>query len=739
MSDYQQFLESKRIVSHSAGLNVPVEHLHHSLFPFQRDLVYWSLRKGRAALFADAGLGKTRMQLEWARHIPGQVLILAPLAVTHQTVAEGAAMGIEVTYAREQAEVTGQITVTNYERLGKFDPAQFVGVVLDESSILKAFEGKTRTALINGFADTPYRLCCTATPAPNDIAEFANHAEFLGVMTRVEMLATFFIHDDNGWRLRGHAHDAFYRWMASWGMFIQKPSDLGYDNTGYELPGLTITPVIVDTDWKPADQLFAVGLKGIGERSAVRQATISDRVSRAAELVAEAPDEQWLIWCGLNDEGRALKAAIPDAVLIEGSDSIDDKAAALLGFARGEIRILITKPSIAGYGMNFQSAARMIFVGLGDSYEDYYQSIRRCYRFGQPREVQVWVVLTSPEQAIFENVLRKESEAQRTAREMLQHLEVFEQEEIQGTEHQSDAYRTLEAHGQHWRLLLGDSCERLQDLTSDSIDFSVFSPPFATLYTYSNSERDLGNSRSYDEFFEQFSYISAQLLRVLKPGRNIAVHVQQLALLKERDGVIGLRDFRGDMIAHFLAAGFIYHGEIVVDKDPQAQAIRTKAKSLMFTQLHKDASWMRPALADFLLIFRKPGNNAVPVIPDLTNDEWIEWARPIWYNIRESDTLNVAAARDPEDERHICPLQLETIERCIRLWTNRGETVLSPFAGIGSEVYQAVLLGRRALGIELKESYWRQAIRNCEDAERRSSTQTLFDFAGIDLNEKAGR
>ncbi len=283
-----------------------------------------------------------------------------------------------------------------------------------------------------------------------------------------------------------------------------------------------------------------------------------------------------------------------------------------------------------------------------------------------------------------------------------------------------------QAHGDGWSLFNGDSAEVLPGLPDQSIDLAVFSPPFSLLYTYSATDRDLGNSATDDQFWQHFGFISSELVRVMKPGRNVCVHVAQIPSQKARDGVIGLKDFRGDTIRHFQAAGFTYHGEVCIDKDPQAQAIRTKSKGLLFTQMHKDSVWSRPALADYILIFRAPGENAVPVKPDITNNEWIEWARPIWYGIRETDTLNVAEGREAEDERHICPLQLGTIDRCVRLWSNKGETVLSPFAGIGSEGFVSVKLGRRFVGVELKPAYWRAGVRNLRRAENESKPLDMF-------------
>lgn len=438
--DYQSFLAGKRLIVPATGVEIPEGELHSALFGFQRSLVHWALCKGRAALFADTGLGKTLMQLAWAQHAAERVLILAPLAVAQQTVAEGARWGIPVTYARDEAQAAATgITITNYEMLSHFRPERYGAVVLDESSILKSFEGKVRTALIQAFAQTPRRLCCTATPAPNDIAELANHAEFLGVLSRVEMLAHFFVHDDNGWRLKKHARQGFYRWLASWAMSLKRPSDLGYSDAGYDLPPLDIQAHLIPTEYRPKDQLFATTLHGITDRVAVRRDTLEDRVARAATLIASEPTQQWLAWVGLNEEGRSLAALVPGAVLVEGADSPESKAEALRAFAAGEVRVLVTKAAIAGFGMNFQRCARMVFVGLSDSYEQYYQAIRRCWRFGQTQSVHAHIVLTEPEETIHQNVLRKEREAQTTANALVQHVAEFERAEI-GQAAQADAY-----------------------------------------------------------------------------------------------------------------------------------------------------------------------------------------------------------------------------------------------------------------------------------------------------------
>ncbi len=742
--DYESFLLSKQISARPTGFDVQDEAINPKLFPFQRAVVRWAVHRGSAAVFATTGLGKTAIQLCYADMMlkatgTARALILAPLNVARQTVREGHKFGYDVHYIRHGSEAVGGINITNYEMADYFDASEFSILICDESSLLKALDGKTRKKLTEQFAGTLYKLCCTATPAPNDITEIANHAEFLGVMTRAHMLARFFVHDGDhstSWRLKGHARTDFYRWMASWAMSLNWPSDLGFEDDGFILPPLEIKPLWVNSDYHPDGQLIFTGLHGIQDRIAVRRETLSARVEAAAKLVNETPG-QWLVWCGLNEESSALARAIPDAAEVVGSDEPDAKASAIEDFQEGRTRVLVTKGKIAGFGLNLQTCHQMAFVGLSDSYELYFQCIRRCYRFGQTEPVTAHIVLSTIEEGIYQNVTRKESEAMAMSKQLVAAVSDFERAEIGAVKPKTFEYRTEDVSGENWRLMLGDSCDRLKELESESVGLSVFSPPFQGLYVYSPTPRDVGNSNTPEEFASHFGFIADELLRVTKPGRNCCVHVAQVPAMLVRDGYIGLKDFRGDVIRLFQERGWVYHGEVCIDKDPQAQAIRTKSKSLLFVQVHKDASWSRPALADYILIFRKPGDNAEPVLPDITNNEWIEWARPIWYGIRESDTLQYTTAREADDERHIAPLQLGTIERCIRLWSNKGDTVLDPFCGIGSSGYEAIRLGRRYLGIELKPSYYRVAVRNLQEAEAQTHALTLFDITSEPVNTDA--
>lgn len=720
MTAYADFLASKLPRPVTSGVEPgPV---HPSLFGFQEAIVRWAVRRGRAAVFADTGLGKTRVQVEWLRQTTarrgGPGLILAPLAVAEQTIAEAATLGVELRFADAQPPESDEgLWVTNYEKLHRFDPQRWLAVVLDESSILKAITGKTRERLVQDWTVVPYRLACTATPAPNDLEELANHAEFLGVMTRRDMLASYFVHDDDGWRLKGHARDAFFRWMATWAVYLRRPSDLGFGDEDFRLPELRIHDHQVPVEWQPDTELFPALMPGVQGRRVARRQSLDGRVARAVEIVSSRPG-QWLVWCGLNAEQDAVAAALGgECVSIAGATPEADRLERERAWRRGEVRVLVTKPSIFGWGLNWQHCHQMVFLGLSDSFEEYYQAIRRCWRFGQACPVDVEIVVSEVEGKVAENVWRKEHEHEQTAAEVIACMADAERAEVAGAAAlEVESEPRADAVDGSWHLRLGDACERLPELETASVGLSVHSPPFAQLYTYSASIRDLGNCRTYEEFFAHYRFAVRELLRVTMPGRRACVHVQQIAMTKVMQGIIAWRDFRAEVVRLYSEEGWIYHGEIVIDKDPQAQAIRTKSKTLLFVQLHKDSSWSIPAMADYILLFRAPGENPVPIVPDVTNEEWIRWARPVWYGIRETDTLQAAAARAERDEKHIAPLQLDTVRRCVRLWSNAGEVVLDPMAGIGTVPYVAIKEGRRGFGIELKPEYYAQACRNLRGA-----------------------
>jgi hypothetical protein len=442
-TDYHSFLSEKLAFGSFDG--IPIESLPDWLFPHQQDLVRWALRRGRGAIFADTGLGKTRMQLAWAdaivNHTGGSILILAPLAVAEQTVEEGASVGVTVTHCRTGDDVRDGINITNYERLHRFDPSQFVGVVLDESSIIKHETSKTLQMLLDAFARTPYRLCATATPAPNDWTELGTHAEFLGVRSHTEMLCEFFVHDGGEtqtWRLKKHARREFWRWVSSWGALIRSPADLGHDDSAYRLPPVTVHQHTVES---PVlfGQLFAMEAQTLSERRTARRESIAQRVAACAEIV-NATDETWLVWCELNAEGDALRQAIPGSVEVRGSDSVEDKERRLLDFAHGKTRVLISKPSICGFGLNLQVCHNMAFVGVTDSWESYYQAVRRCWRFGQTKPVDVHIFCAESEGAVVANLARKETAAKAMQQELARETIDAVRESVLGSVRETNAY-----------------------------------------------------------------------------------------------------------------------------------------------------------------------------------------------------------------------------------------------------------------------------------------------------------
>ena len=441
MMNYGDFLSSKAIRAIPTGISVLPENLNPMLYDFQRDMVRWALKKGRACLFCDCGLGKTPMQLAWADQVPGRVLILAPLAVAQQTCREGQKFGIDVTYARHS--VDERITITNYEMLEHFNPADYTGIILDESSILKSYDGKFRNQIIDSFKSTPFKLACTATPAPNDHMELGNHAEFMGVLSRTAMMSTFFVHDGGDtsqWRLKGHAAKDFWQWVCSWAVMIRKPSDLGYDDGAFVLPPLEMHQHIVEALSTPEGALFALEATTLQERQQARKGTTQERCQAVADLVTQSPDEAWLIWTNLNIESETVTAMIPGAVQITGSDTNEQKESRMLGFSGGSFLKMVTKPSIAGYGMNWQHCRNVVFLGLSDSYEQFYQAVRRSYRFGQKNTVNCHIVTSDIEGAVVANIQRKEADAARMAMEMVSHMHSMNEADIRGSVRTDDAY-----------------------------------------------------------------------------------------------------------------------------------------------------------------------------------------------------------------------------------------------------------------------------------------------------------
>lgn len=730
--DYEAFVKAKRRIEVATG-HAPGD-LNEHLFDFQHAIVSWAVRRGRAAIFADTGLGKTLMQLSWADEVAtytgGIVLVLAPLAVSEQTIEQGATFGIEVKRIPAGESPSGAgVWITNYERINAIDFKTLSGIVLDESSILKSHDGKTRTAIIDACQAIPYRLSCTATPSPNDFEELGNQCEFLGVMTRTEMLATYFINDagDTGtWVLKGWGQSRFWEWMGTWAVVLRSPADIGFDGSRYDLPALTYHEHVVETE-AIGDELFSRPAMTMLERRKAQRDSIEARCKALADVVNAEPDEPWLIWCHLNDEADLIQSLIEGSVNVQGSDSPESKVKNLLGFAHGSIRVLASKPKIAGYGMNWQHCARMAFVGLDDSFEKFYQAVRRCYRFGQKREVQVHIFTAENEGQILTNIKRKEQLHHEMSANMIEHMKDIMNKELAGQENIVDEYQEATHEGDGFTVHMGDCVKWTKRMADNSIDYSVFSPPFADLFVYSNSDHDMGNCADDAEFVAQLKFLIGELFRIVKPGRNVSFHCMNLPTTKMRQGFIGLRDFRGDLIRAFQDAGFIYHSEVCIWKDPVVAMQRTKALGLLHKTIRENSTMSRMGLPDYVVTMRKPGEIEERVThgDDLPVLMWQKYASPIWDDINQSRTLNKMPARDDKDLKHMCPLQLDVIERCIHLWTNKGDTVFSPFTGIGSEGYCAVKMGRKFIGTELKPAYYELAVQNIEDA-RKHEQEGLF-------------
>lgn len=435
---YEEFLKAKVTERIESGFTVDGRRINKALFPFQRDIVMWALKKGKAAIFSDCGTGKTIMQLEFAnqvcKHTKGDALIVAPLSVVEQTKKEGEKFCIKVNVCRTQEDVKKGINITNYEMLEHFSASAFICVVLDESSILKSFTSTTRNLLIDMFQRTAYRLACTATPSPNDHSEIGNHSEFLGIMTRTEMLATYFIHDGgntSSWRLKGHGEKKFWEWVATWAVCVRNPSDLGYSADGYNLPKLNMIEHITESE--PDEfELVARRAETLSERREARKKSLDDRIEITRELV-ESSDDSWLVWCDYNAESENLHKAIPGSIEVQGKDSPDYKAQTALAFGEGKIRTLISKPSIYGFGMNFQNCHEIVFCGISDSYEQFYQAIRRCWRYGQEHEVNVHIILSEAELNVLENIKQKQSQMDELQNKMVALMHDVTMSEIKHT------------------------------------------------------------------------------------------------------------------------------------------------------------------------------------------------------------------------------------------------------------------------------------------------------------------
>jgi DNA modification methylase len=580
-----------------------------------------------------------------------------------------------------------------------------------------------------------------------------------------------------GWELRPHAQEKFYQWLASWAMAIKLPSDLGFDNENYEKTKLTVMPIFIEAGYKPQDRLVFTGLGGVGDRSKVRAMTLEPKCQMATELIGDSTD-QWIVWCGLNPEADLMKKLLGDkAVNVQGSDKLEKKIDGLRSFASGETQVLVTKTKICGHGSNFQNCHKVIFVGLSDSWESYKQAIDRAHRYGQLHDIDVYVILAEEEREIWDNVQTKSKEAEFMTEKLIENASEYQKAELDMKASEEVAYVEDEVKTDEYHIMLGDACRRLSAIKDNSVGLSIYSPPFGNeIYVFSNIGNDLSNSVSIDDFLDHYAYIAKDLLRVTMPGRNTVVHVADVHYRKNVNGRLGVYNYSDDVIKMYEKFGWHFYGRIPIAKNPQQAASRLKVDNLKFQTIDRDTSRLMPIQPDYLLVFKKPGKNTVPILPrtrgEINNDKWIVWAgqtyvnadfaslgdiqteddfaeyarrlwrernATIWYDINEGDVIKNYKGKNGQkvnqnDTKHITPLQIKPVNRMIKLWSNPGEIVLTPFMGSGTEVCEAVKLGRYGVGIELKPEYFYDlAVPNVEEAVRLTKEEDMFSFAGIEV------
>lgn len=734
--DYNKFLKTKLISYSQSGFDIPESELNPMLFDFQKHCVKIALKSGKYALFEDCGLGKTFQQIEWAYQITKKenkpVLIICPLAVSLQTINEGIKLNYDIKKILSGEKSKDNIYIINYEQIDNINANDFIGVVLDESSILKNYTGVYKNKLIELFKQTKYKLCCTATPSPNDINEIGNHSEFLSIMDAQDMRARWFVRDEgmNNYRIKRHAKKEFYGWIASWSMVITKPSDIGYSDKGFILPKLNYIEKNIEITCKTEGRLFETNSVSATNFNESLRKSMTERLNEVVNIIDTLKNKNVIIWIKQNAEADYLKKLLPDSVEVRGNEKTEVKEKKLLDFANNKYRILITKSKIAQFGLNFQNCSNQIFASLDFSFESLYQSIRRSYRFGQKNEVNIFIIKTNTMTNIIESIKEK----QRLYDELFR--EVSKSVNNKSYKLKLD-YERKETDKSDYKLINGDSVIEIQTIPDNSIDCIIFSPPFSNLFTYSDSIRDMGNSEDNEQFFIQYSFLLKELYRVLKPGRLMCVHTKDMPVYKTSSGWTGLYDFTGANHRTIESYKFKYHSKITIWTDPVLEMQRTKTQRLLYKQVTSDSTYSGVGLPEYVTIFRKWEGNEENYIPvnfldksKLSLDNWQKIASPVWFDIQRTDVLtNYRDGKMPLDEKHICPLQLTVIRRLISLYSNENETVLSPFAGIGSEGYESILNNRKFIGIELKESYYKEAIKNLERALREKEMHEFSLFA----------
>lgn len=821
MTDYQQFLESKAVLSEAYGLDIDLSQLHPANFEHQNDAIAWAARQGRALLAMSFGLGKTRIQCELARLIHAATgkpfLVVCPLGVKHQFVDEdGPALGMRWQYVRTDAEAAAADTpylITNYERVrdGNITAATIEtlgGVSLDEGAILRSLDSKTSDVFKTLFADTPYRYVATATPAPNEYKELIYCAEFLSIADHGQLLTRFFKRDP---QKAGHLtlmpsqEEAFWTWTASWALFLARPSDLGYSDHGYELPPLNVhwhrlavdqTRAFDQVDNRGQGRLILDAAAGVREATAEKRATLPERLAHTLALVSERPDEQWVIWCHLNAEQKAVEAALKERGLtcssIYGALTIEETERRLYEWKDGQTTVLLSKPVMLGAGLNLQQCHNVVFIGVDYKFAAFIQALHRTYRFMQAHPVEVHILYAESEEQIVSVLKQKWSQHDKLVAQMRDLIREYglSHDALQGRLRRSIGVERMETKGELFTAVNNDCVLETRKMPTDSVDLIVDSPPFSDHFEYTARLEDFGHNQGDVKFFEQMDYLIPELYRVLKPGRVAAIHVKDRILYGHQtaSGFMEVGSFSDDTVAAFRKHGFLYQGRRTIVTD----VVRENASTyrLGWTEMTKDASKMGCGLPEYLLLFRKPPTTAAtaradePVTKDKENYSRARWqvdahsfwrskgdtpllpqelydyeqhvarlealdktgnlpssffyeppkslTEWVWDDVVFMRTLNTEQGRRRE-ENHVCPLPFDIVERAIRLYSNPGELVFDPFAGLFTTVYMAIKLGRRGVGFELNSDYFAAGVRYCQEIEQRMTTPSLFDLLAVEV------
>lgn len=831
--EYIEFLKNKMAISQQSGFDISIDEVTDNLYPHVKDSVQWAIKGGCRAIFSAFGLHKTVTQLEILRiiikHEGGKGLIVCPKRVVKEFVSQAEKhLRIKVTYVKSMAEVEScetDIMITNYERVRdgeegvRINPTYFKATSLDEASVLRGYGTKTYQEFLPLFREVKYKFVATATPAPNRYKEMIHYAGYLGVMDTGQALTRFFQRDStkaNNLTLYPHKEKEFWLWVSTWALFISKPSDLGYSDEGYNLPPLKVIEEIVAVDNSTAGvdrdgqgKMFREAALGLSEAAKERRDNLDEKIAKVVEIInrLENKDDHFLLWHDLEDERRALCKAIPGCKAVYGSQDDDEADQVIDDFKEGRLKYLAAKPEMLGEGINFQYHCHKAIMFIDYKFNDKYQAIHRIHRFMQLHEVELYLVYAESEGEIFKSFMQKWQQHNK----MIENMgDIIRENGLYGTNVEEKMLRYMFScrevrEGKLFKSYNNDNVLECKNMKDNSVGLIVTSVPFSNHYEYTPTYNDFGHNEDNDKFFEQMDYLTPELLRILQPGRVLAVHVKDRILFGNATGLgmPSLDPFHALCIAHYMKHGFILFGMITVDTDVVRENNQTYR--LGYTEMCKDGSKMGVGCPEYVLLFRKlPSDTSrayayIPVTKSkseyslarwqidahaswkssgdtlLTSDDiqgmgidkvrqlfrkyqeehvydyerHVEFAELlesrdklpktfmaidpvskkdwIWDDVTRMRTLNSRQSQKNK-QMHICPLQLDIVERLIERYSNKGDVVFDPFGGIGTVPYCAINMGRKGLSTELNYDYWKDGLSYQIEAEQNVSAPTLFNL-----------